>query len=51
VSTIRRADKLAVLDQGRISERGTPDERVTKGGIYQKLSELQFLEAGRAIDL
>jgi len=51
LSTIRRADKIAVLDQGRICERGSHDELVTKGGIYQKLYELQFLEVGRTIDL
>ncbi len=51
LSTIQRADKIAVLDRGRICERGKHDELATRGGIYQKLYELQFLEAGRVMDL
>jgi subfamily B ATP-binding cassette protein MsbA len=43
LSTVRRADKIVVLDQGRIAETGTHDQLLVNGGIYRRLYELQFL--------
>ncbi len=44
LSTVRRADKIVVLDRGRICETGNHEELVTLGGMYQRLYEMQFLE-------
>ena len=50
LSTIRRADKIVVLDQGRVSETGTHEELVGGGGIYQRLHALQYLEPEPAVN-
>lgn len=49
LSTIRRADKIVVLDRGRVSEIGTHAELVAGGGIYQRLHELQYLTPEQAL--
>ena len=45
LSTVRRADRIVVLDRGRIVESGRHDELLEKRGAYRRLYELQFLEA------
>lgn len=43
IATLSSADKIIVLDKGRIAESGTHDELKTSGGIYQKIYETQNL--------
>ena len=44
LSTIRNADEIAVVINGRITERGSHEELVALGGTYKKLYALQFRE-------
>ncbi|MGA9355967.1 MAG: ABC transporter ATP-binding protein [Terriglobales bacterium] len=44
VSTVRNADRIAVLHQGRIVELGTHDELITQNGYYTELYNKQLLE-------
>jgi ATP-binding cassette, subfamily B, bacterial len=42
LATVRRADRIIVMEGGRVVEEGTHDALVTRGGLYAKLAEMQF---------
>lgn len=42
LSTIRKADKILVLDKGKLMEAGTHTELLAKGGFYARLHKMQF---------
>jgi subfamily B ATP-binding cassette protein MsbA len=46
LSTVERADRILVLEQGRLAETGTHAELLAKNGLYADLYRLQFSERG-----
>ena len=43
LATVKRADCILVLDQGKIVSKGTHEQLLTQGGLYARLAKLQFL--------
>ncbi len=44
LSTVRRADRVIVLDAGKVVESGTPSQLLDQGGMYARLAQLQILD-------
>jgi ATP-binding cassette subfamily B protein len=45
---VLRADRIVVIEAGRVVEEGTHDELVARRGLYARLAELQFGAPGAA---
>ncbi|HKY89720.1 MAG TPA: ATP-binding cassette domain-containing protein, partial [Nevskiaceae bacterium] len=43
LSTVQRADRIVVLEQGRVVESGPPAELMERGGLYARLASLQLV--------
>src|SRR2546421_11104710 len=48
LATVRRADVIFVIDDGRVVEQGTHEELLDGGGLYSRLYDLQFKDKAEA---
>jgi subfamily B ATP-binding cassette protein MsbA len=51
LSTVRRADRIAVIESGAVTDMGTHEELIERGGTYARLYQLQFGEAEPLVEV
>jgi ATP-binding cassette subfamily B protein len=49
LSTVRRADRILVLEEGRLVESGSPAQLLDKGGLYARLASLQINDTNQPV--
>ena len=45
LATVRNADRIVIMDHGRIVDQGKHAELIRAGGLYARLAALQFIDA------
>ena len=49
LATVKKADRILVMEDGQIVAQGTHDDLVTQGGLYAKLAKLQFTDGAEML--